>query len=74
MDRVVDFLVGAEFGFDVLVAENAHFGGEMFAVGAQEAAVEEDRGEEGHWFGFGAAGYAGGCCEEAEGGTHGELG
>lgn len=39
-------------------------------MGAQQAAVEEDGREEGHWFGFGAAGYAAGGCEEAEGGTH----
>jgi hypothetical protein len=47
-----------------------HFGGEVFAVGAQEAAVEEDGWQEGHWFWAGAAGYARGGCEEAEGGTH----
>jgi len=72
MHRVVDFLMGLELGLDVLVAEHAHFGGQVFAVGAQQAAVEQDRGEEGHWFGLGAAGYAGGGCEEAESGTHGE--
>ena len=74
MHGVVDLLVRAELRFDVLVAEHAHFGGEVLAVGAEEAAVEQDGREEGHGFGFGTAGDAGGGCEEAEGGTHGGLG
>lgn len=74
MHGIVNLLVRAELRFDVLVAEHAHLGGEVLAVGAQEAAVEEDRGKEGHGFGFGAAGDAGGGCEEAEGGTHGGQG
>jgi hypothetical protein len=39
-------------------------------VGAEEAAIEQDGREEGHWFRSRAAGYARGRCEEAEGGTH----
>lgn len=70
MHGVVDLLVRAELRFDVLVAEHAHLGGEVLAVGAQEAAVEQDGREEGHGFRARAAGDAGGGCEEAEGGAH----
>ena len=40
VSRVIDGTVGAEFGFDVLVAEQSHFAREMFAVRAEQATVE----------------------------------
>ena len=68
--------MGAELAFDVLVAEKAHFRGQVFAVGAQEAAVEGDRWEKG-WrrrFEAGRLGAdGGGEGEEAGGDAHGGL-
>ena len=63
-----------EFGFEVGVAEDAFVGGEVFAVEAEEAAVEGEGWEEGEggWAcaGFEGDGGGGGSREVAEGGSH----
>ena len=76
MQRVLDVFVAPEFGLHVRVAEDSLFWVELFAVRAQEAAVEGNGGEEGE-LRRGLAGFEGvgeWRGEEAEGRAHGASG
>ena len=48
MGRVLHIAVRPELGLDVLVSQDPHLGGKMLAVGAEEATVQRDRGQQRH--------------------------
>ena len=72
MHRVLHIPVRPELGLDILVAQQAHLGRQVLAVGAEQAPVEVDGRQQGHGAGREALGRVHrGRVEEPEGGPHG---
>lgn len=49
--RIVDVAVGPELGLDVLVTQQPHLLRQVFPVRTQQAPVEWDWWQQGHWLG-----------------------
>jgi len=62
MRRVVNVAVCPELAPDVLVAQDAHLWGQVFAVGAEEAPVQRYWRQQGKGLWPQAVAAAGGCC------------